>query len=68
MYGYKLSSQVSCTLLKELFEDFLSVKDAHANGREKFEQLHFQFGHAETVMPIIAALGKYIYMLLLKIL
>ncbi|CAD5115955.1 DgyrCDS4885 [Dimorphilus gyrociliatus] len=59
MYGYKLTSKVSCTLLKDIFEDMLLVQRDHERGIENFEQLHFQFGHAETLMPIIAALGLF---------
>ncbi|XP_069125102.1 multiple inositol polyphosphate phosphatase 1-like [Argopecten irradians] len=57
-YGYKLSSDMSCPLVRHIFQQIDIALHDFEDG-EDFTLGTFRFAHAETLAPVYAALGLY---------
>ncbi|KAL5019398.1 hypothetical protein ScPMuIL_005120 [Solemya velum] len=57
-YGHRLMGEMSCPLVKNIFENLDYVVAAELKG-EKHSPATFMFGHAETLAPLFAGLGLF---------
>ncbi|CAH8581819.1 unnamed protein product [Schistosoma mattheei] len=63
-YGYELNYEQSCPLLGEIIQQIYNVainfqKNNYSQNNPTLHRGSFWFGHAETILPIVAALGIF---------
>lgn len=63
-YGYELNYEQSCPLLGEIIQQIYNVainfqKHNYSQNNPTLHRGSFWFGHAETILPIVAALGIF---------
>jgi len=54
-YGWPLAYHIACPLVKDIVDKF----NAKIDGTDKVTKAFLRFGHAETILPLLARLGLY---------
>ncbi|XP_067566216.1 multiple inositol polyphosphate phosphatase 1 isoform X2 [Pseudorca crassidens] len=58
-YGYTINSQSSCTLFQDIFQHLDKAVEQKQSSQPVSSPVILQFGHAETLLPLLSLMGYF---------